>query len=98
MQILNNFICSIIKSSYLCNVFFIVLDLRLTKGWSTAVLLFLCPYSKTDYSCSYFPQNRIYLHPVFCYCLFGSRINSEQKSIQLYYKIKIINRLWNKFN
>ena len=23
-------------------MFFIVLDLRLTKGWSTAVLLFLC--------------------------------------------------------
>ena len=28
------------KKCYLCTVFFIVLDLRLTKGWSTAVLLF----------------------------------------------------------
>ena len=29
------------KSPYLCTVFFIVLDLRLTKGWSKALLLFL---------------------------------------------------------
>ena len=27
---------------YFCDVFFIVLDLRL-KGWDTAVSLFLCP-------------------------------------------------------
>ena len=27
---------------YLCTVFFIVLDLRLTKVWVTAVTLFLC--------------------------------------------------------
>ena len=32
------------KSPYLCNVFFIVLDFKVNKGWSTAVLLFLCPY------------------------------------------------------
>ena len=25
---------------YLCNVFFIVLDFKVNKGWSTAVLLF----------------------------------------------------------
>ena len=37
-------VCRSTKSPYLCTVFFIVLDLRLTKGWSTAVLLFLCPY------------------------------------------------------
>ena len=29
------------ESPYLCSVFFIVLDLRLTKGWSKALLLFL---------------------------------------------------------
>ena len=29
---------------YLCTVFFIVLDFKVNKGWSTAVLLFLCPY------------------------------------------------------
>ena len=29
------------ESPYLCGVFFIVLDLRLTKGWSKALLLFL---------------------------------------------------------
>ena len=34
------------KSPYLCNVFFIVLDFKVNKGWSTAVLLFLCPYFK----------------------------------------------------
>ena len=34
--------CETKLMSYICNVFFIVLDLRLTKGWSTAVLLFLC--------------------------------------------------------
>ena len=32
------------KSPYLCNVFFIVLDFKVNKGWSTAVLLFLCLY------------------------------------------------------
>ena len=36
--------CIIPESPYLCIVFFIVLDLRLTKGWSSAELLFLCPY------------------------------------------------------
>ncbi len=29
---------------YLCIVFFIVLDLRFNKGWTTAVVLFLCLY------------------------------------------------------
>ena len=29
---------------YLCTVFFIVLDFKVNKGWSTAVLLFLCLY------------------------------------------------------
>ena len=29
---------------YICNVFFIVLDFKVNKGWSTAVLLFLCLY------------------------------------------------------
>ena len=37
-------ICKFLNCPYLCHVFFIVLDLRLTKVWSTAVLLFLCPY------------------------------------------------------
>ena len=32
------------ESPYLCTVFFIVLDFKVNKGWSTAVLLFLCPY------------------------------------------------------
>ena len=31
-------------SKKLCNVFFIVLDFKVNKGWSTAVLLFLCLY------------------------------------------------------
>ena len=38
------------KSPYLCNVFFIVLDFKVNKGWSTAVLLFLCPYFKYQIS------------------------------------------------
>ncbi len=38
-----SFACRYQKNTYLCIVFFIVLDLRLTKGWSTAVLLFLFP-------------------------------------------------------
>ena len=33
-----------VVSPYLCTVFFIVLDFKVNKGWSTAVLLFLCPY------------------------------------------------------
>ena len=32
--------CRLRKSPYLCNVFFIVLDFKVNKGWSTAVLLF----------------------------------------------------------
>ncbi|CDA84071.1 uncharacterized protein BN772_02515 [Bacteroides sp. CAG:754] len=32
------------ESTYLCNVFFIVLDLRLTKDWLSGIdSLFLCP-------------------------------------------------------
>ena len=38
--------CKFRKSPYLCNVFFIVLDFKVNKGWSTALLLFLCPYFK----------------------------------------------------
>ena len=35
---------------YICVViFFIVLDLRLTKGWSKALLLFLCLYVFLNY-------------------------------------------------
>ena len=34
----------VVNSPYLCTVFFIVLDFKVNKGWSTAVLLFLCPY------------------------------------------------------
>ena len=34
----------VIKHPYLCTVFFIVLDFKVNKGWSTAVLLFLCLY------------------------------------------------------
>ena len=35
------------KSPYLCSVFFIVLDLRLTKDWLSGIdSLFLCPYQK----------------------------------------------------
>ena len=33
-------ICYSIESTYICNVFFIVLDFKVNKGWSTAVLLF----------------------------------------------------------
>ena len=36
--------CILLESPYLCTVFFIVLDFKVNKGWSTAVLLFLCPY------------------------------------------------------
>ncbi len=36
-------ICRFSKCPYLCNVFFIVLDLRLTKV-EQGLLLFLCPY------------------------------------------------------
>ena len=32
------------KTPYICNVFFIVLDLRLSKGWVKALTLFLCPF------------------------------------------------------
>ena len=32
------------RKPYLCTVFFIVLDFKVNKGWSTAVLLFLCLY------------------------------------------------------
>ena len=42
--------CKFRKSPYLCNVFFIVLDFKVNKGWSTAVLLFLCPYFKYQIS------------------------------------------------
>ena len=35
-------------SPYLCTVFFIVLDFKVNKGWSTAVLLFLCLYVSHD--------------------------------------------------
>ncbi len=35
------------KRTYLCNVFFIVLDLRLTKDWLSVIdSLFLCPPSQ----------------------------------------------------
>ena len=36
--------CRLPESLYLCTVFFIVLDFKVNKGWSTAVLLFLCLY------------------------------------------------------
>jgi hypothetical protein len=36
--------------SYLCNVFFIVLDLRLTKGWGKALPLFFCPFVYISHS------------------------------------------------
>ena len=32
--------CRLPESPYLCTVFFIVLDFKVNKGWSTAVLLF----------------------------------------------------------
>jgi len=38
--------CGMRKKMYLCNVFFIVLDLRLTKGWVKALTLFFCPLKK----------------------------------------------------
>ena len=37
--------CYYKQSPYLCNVFFIVLDLRLTKDWLSGIdSLFLCPF------------------------------------------------------
>ena len=39
--------CKFPKYTYLCNVFFIVLDFKVNKGWSTAVLLFLFIYSQS---------------------------------------------------
>ena len=47
---------------YLCTVFFIVLDFKVNKGWSTAVLLFLCLYV-SSYIKSYI--NRIFLVDTF---------------------------------
>ena len=41
-QFLERNTCQFTKSPYLCIVFFIVLDFKVNKGWSTAVLLFLC--------------------------------------------------------
>ena len=41
-QFLGGNTCQFTKSPYLCIVFFIVLDFKVNKGWSTAVLLFLC--------------------------------------------------------
>src|SRR3712207_5156342 len=40
-------ICSFRKSAYLCNVFFIVLDLRLTKVGVQRYSFFLCPYASS---------------------------------------------------
>ena len=34
------FPCGFGKSSYICTVFFIVLDFKVNKGWSKALLLF----------------------------------------------------------
>ena len=39
--------CKKEKTDYLCIVFFMVLDLRLTKGWDSAESLFLCPFLST---------------------------------------------------
>ena len=47
-----------VEHPYLCTVFFIVLDFKVNKGWSTAVLLFLCLYVS-----SYI--NRIFLVDTF---------------------------------
>ena len=52
----------VIKHPYLCTVFFIVLDFKVNKGWSTAVLLFLCLYV-SSYIKSYI--NRIFLVDTF---------------------------------
>ena len=41
------FACRYEKSPYICIVFFIVLDLRLTKGWVKALTLFFCPYIRS---------------------------------------------------
>ena len=43
-QFLEGNTCQFTKSPYLCIVFFIVLDFKVNKGWSTAVLLF---YART---------------------------------------------------
>ena len=40
MHFLKAFICFHIKRTYIRTVFFIVLDLRLTKGWVKALTLF----------------------------------------------------------
>ena len=42
-QFLERNTCQFTKSPYLCIVFFIVLDFKVNKGWSTAVLLFFMP-------------------------------------------------------
>ena len=39
------------KTLYLCNVFFIVLDLRLTKVRVAAATHFFCPYINTRFFC-----------------------------------------------
>ena len=54
--------CRLPESPYLCTVFFIVLDFKVNKGWSTAVLLFLCLYV-SSYIKSYI--NRIFLVDTF---------------------------------
>ena len=43
------FICKFDRSPYICNVFFIVLDLRLTKDWLSGIdSLFLCPFPRLN--------------------------------------------------
>ena len=54
----HRFLAEILAGPYLCTVFFIVLDFKVNKGWSTAVLLFLCLYVS-----SYI--NRIFLVDTF---------------------------------
>ena len=47
MEIYIRIICRYNPNPYICNVFFIVLDFKVNKGWSTAVLLFLFIYSQS---------------------------------------------------
>ena len=61
--------CRLPKSPYLCTVFFIVLDFKGNKGWSTAVLLFLCPYV------SYWNNNIIYRRSVIYWCITNRRFS-----------------------
>ena len=60
-----------IKKPYLCNVFFIVLDLRLTKDWLSGIdSLFLCPYASIKKMLHYVLHDRMIRLTELCHIYF----------------------------